>query len=120
MKFLVDESVEFPVVIFLRTLGHDVASVAENFSSVRDADVLAAAHKEHRVLLTNDKDFGELIFLRGLPHHGVVLLRLLREDVPSKIERLRVLLETHGDDLQENFTVVALDGIRVRRTRAVS
>lgn len=120
MKFLVDESIEFPVVTFLRTLGHDVVAVAEDFPSVRDADVLAAAHKEHRILLTNDKDFGELIFLHGLPHHGVVLFRLLHEDALSKIDQLRVLLETHGDELSENFTVVRHDAIRIRRLWAVS
>jgi len=120
MKFLVDESIEFPVVTFLRSIGHDVVSVAEDFPSVCDTDVLAAARRAKRILLTNDKDFGELIFLHGLPHQGVILLRLFEEDAQSKIDRLRVLLETHGDDFSGSFTVVSPDAVRIRRTRSVS
>jgi len=120
MKFLVDESIEFPVVTFLRSIGHDVVSVAENFPSVCDTDVLATARQTKRILLTNDKDFGELIFLHGLPHRGVVLLRLFEENAQSKIDKLRVLLETHGNDLPGNFTVVSPEVVRIRRTRAVS
>lgn len=119
MKFLVDESVEFPVVTFLRSLGHDVVAVAEDFPSVRDEEVLDAAQKGNRILLTNDKDFGELIFLHGLLHCGVVLFRLPYKDARSKIDHIRVLLETHGDELAGNFTVVGQDAIRIRRTRTV-
>lgn len=107
MKFLVDESIEFPVVTFLRSIGHDVVSVAEDFPSVCDTDVLAAARQAKRIL-------------HEPPHRGVVLLRLFEEDAQSKIERLRVLLETHGDDLPGNFTVVSPDAVRIRRTLSVS
>lgn len=54
MKFLADESIEYAVVVFLRSLDHDVVSVADDFSSAMDKDVLAFAHKEKRILLTND------------------------------------------------------------------
>ncbi len=120
MKFLVDESVEYPVGTFLRSSGHDVVAVAEDFPSTSDTDVLAAGRRERRILLTNDKDFGVLIFLHQLPHHGVILLRLFEEDAQSKIERLRFLLETHRDDLPEHFTVVSPDAVRIRRTRSIS
>lgn len=120
MKFLVDESVEFPVVTFLRSIGHDVVSIAEDFPSIRDTDVLAAARRAKRILLTNDKDFGELIFLHGLPHRGVILLRLFTENAESKVDSVQRLLETHGNDLSENFTVVTPDAVRIRRTRSVS
>ncbi len=120
MKFLVDESVEFPVVTFLRSIGHDVVSVAEDFPSVRDTEVLAAARRTKRILLTNDKDFGELIFLHGLAHRGVILLRLFIEDAQSKINSVQKLLEIHGEDLLENFTVVTPNAVRMRRTRSVS
>lgn len=120
MKFLVDESVEYPVVTFLRSMGHDVTSVAEDFPSIRDTDVLAAARRANRILLTNDKDFGELIFLHGIAHRGVILLRLFSEDAQSKIDSIKTLVEKHGDDLSENFTVVSSDTVRIRRTRSVS
>lgn len=104
MKFLVDESVEFPVVTFLRSIGQTPVSIAEDAPSIRDTDVLAAARRAKRILLTNDKDFGELIFLHGLAHRGVILLRLFTEDAETKIDSVKMLLETHGDDLSENFT----------------
>ena len=70
MQFIVDESTGAAVVEFLRSDGHDVLAVAEAMPEANDQDILARAAREKRVLVTNDKDFGELIFRDGRVHTG--------------------------------------------------
>ncbi|MCL4489624.1 MAG: DUF5615 family PIN-like protein [Chloroflexi bacterium] len=74
MKFLLDESADLPLAMFLRESGHDVTAIAHDYpQALKDREVLAIAYREQRILLTNDRDFGELIFRQRLPHSGVVL-----------------------------------------------
>ena len=77
MNFLADESVDQPIVVRLRDDGHDVVAVAEIAPTIPDTAVLAQANQRGDLLLTADKDFGELVFRRKLlSTRGVVLLRL--------------------------------------------
>lgn len=62
MRFLADESCDFAVVRALRAAGHDVRAVAEAMPGGDDEDVIALAARDHRLLLTEDKDFGQLVF----------------------------------------------------------
>lgn len=117
MKFLVDESVEFSVVLFLRDSGHDVIAVAENFPSLEDTKVLLFGKNERRIVITNDKDFSGLIFLHQLPHAGVIFFRLPEEDAESKIEKLKLLLRTYPKRLPNSFVVVTPDKIRIRPSK---
>lgn len=118
MKFLVDESVEYRVVEFLRSAGHDVASIAEDAPSTQDAQVLSRARRAKRILLTNDKDFGTLVFFDRHPHVGVILMRLPKEDASSKINKLRLVLSRYGDILSESFIVITQENVRVRRSKS--
>jgi predicted nuclease of predicted toxin-antitoxin system len=76
VNLVADEGVDRPVVEHLRQDGHDVVYVAELSPGVADEEVLQQANARSAVLLTADKDFGELVFRQGLVHSGVVLLRL--------------------------------------------
>ena len=76
MNLLADESVDGPVVERLRQEGHEVVYVAEISPSVVDEEVLQRANTSAALLVTADKDFGELVFRQGRLHAGVVLLRL--------------------------------------------
>lgn len=77
MRLLANENFPRRAIEALRAAGHDVAWVAEDCPSIRDADVLALAVREARVLLTQDKDFGELAYRSRLPATcGVVLFRV--------------------------------------------
>jgi predicted nuclease of predicted toxin-antitoxin system len=67
MRFLVDESTGAAVVEYLRRSGHDVLAVAETMRQEEDPPILTLAFDEARILITNDKDFGELIFRTGKP-----------------------------------------------------
>ena len=70
LEFLVDESVEFRIVLFLRSLGFDVISISEENPSIFDPEVLHIAYKQKRVLITNDKGFGRLVFKEKQKSYG--------------------------------------------------
>lgn len=76
MKFFADESVDRHIVERLRREGHRVWYVAEMDPGIPDDVVLALANQETALLLTADKDFGEIVFRQRLHTHGVVLIRL--------------------------------------------
>ena len=103
MKFLADENIEKPVVEYFRGEGHDVLWIAEIQKAITDEEVLSITRREKRILLTNDltndKDFGELIFLQKKVTSGIVLLRFKTEDALSKVMVLRKVLSTYIDKL---------------------
>jgi len=88
VRWLADECVDAGLVSHLRTDGHDVVSMAETATAASDDEVLIQAQTEGRVLLTEDKDFGDLVFRRGQPVPGVVLLRIASARHRLKIIRL--------------------------------
>jgi predicted nuclease of predicted toxin-antitoxin system len=115
VKFILDESVEYRLAGYLRAQGHDVTAIAHDYpGGLSDRDVLAIAQTEGRLLVTNDRDFGELIFRERLPSCGVILFRLLAATPERKMARLDVVLERHQADLDQ-FIVVTDRRVRVRR-----
>lgn len=103
MKFITDENLGIQIPQFLKSLGYDVISAIEVALSKPDIDILAIANEENRILLTTDKDFGELVFKEKLVHSGVILLRLKDESVANK---KRVLLRelASGKIIKGKFT----------------
>jgi predicted nuclease of predicted toxin-antitoxin system len=99
MRFIVDESTGQGVANFLKALGHDVAVVAEEMLQAEDQDILARAVADARIVVTNDKDFGDLVFRNGLPHAGILLLRLVNESAANRIAVVKSVLEGHAADL---------------------
>lgn len=114
-RFLVDESVDFPVVLFLRNNDYDSASIAEDSPSLEDIKILKQAYEQNRILLTNDKDFGSLIFKEKLKSKGLILFRLKDQSSQAKIEILKYILENYKERLQGNFIVVTKNKIRIRK-----
>src|SRR5439155_11165576 len=99
MRILANENVPGPVVTALRTAGHDVLWVKESMTGAKDRDVLARAHSEARLVVTFDKDFGELAVRHRLPAaSGVVLFRLRGRAVAALTSR---------DDWAGHFAVVS-------------
>lgn len=86
MKLLADESVDWPIIARVRANGHNVVSIAEDAPGVADDGVLARAYSEARILITSDKDFGELVYRQHQPHAGVLLLRLAGFEEITKCE----------------------------------
>ncbi len=117
---MVDESTGMAVVNYLRSLGYDVLAVAETISQAADSDVLARASSEGRILVTNDKDFGELAFRVGQVHQGVLLLRLQDESPTNCVRVLKAVLEQYAARLPSHFTVATESGVRIQPARSIS
>jgi predicted nuclease of predicted toxin-antitoxin system len=114
MRLLANENFPRVAILALRELGHDVFWVAEGCPSVRDQLVLDLAVQESRVLLTLDKDFGELAFRQGLPATcGIVLFRMT--PVPSLVAESARLVFAENADFVGKFVVVEHGRIRERR-----
>src|ERR1041384_4156787 len=106
MRFLVDECTGPAVVEWLRGEGHNVFSVFAEAQGSMDEDVLSRARAENRILITNDKDFGEMIFRERREHNGVIFLRLSDERSANKIRVLQHLLENYSAKLSDQFVTV--------------
>ena len=113
MKFLVDECTGPSVAYWLVSLGHDVYSVFDESQGMTDEDVLSKAFSEERILITNDKDFGEMIFRERRPHRGVIFLRLGDERSANKITVLKQVLGSHFDRIEDQFVTATENRIRI-------
>ena len=112
MKFLLDVCVASrPLHKVLADLGHDVLSAENGYAHTSDEALLALAYRQDRVLVTEDKDFGELIHVRRLPHRCVV--RFAGLSTVEQVEAMRDLIERHGDAMREG-TIIVVTGKRVR------
>ncbi|HEX3314150.1 MAG TPA: DUF5615 family PIN-like protein [Gemmataceae bacterium] len=114
MKLLADESVDHGIIDHLRACGHDVASIAEESPGASDDVILARAFREGVVLLTEDKDFGELVYRKRRPHAGVVLLRVSGLSKSAKLDLVTEVIDQHGDELVGAFAVVESGALRLR------
>ena len=117
MRLIVDENVSGTVIHALREQGHDVLSVKEEMRSESDETILRRAQDEGRIVVTHDKDFGELAFRWRLQAScGVILLRL--SGVSPENDNQRILKVMNGEvDLRGHFTVVTDDLVRIRPLR---
>jgi predicted nuclease of predicted toxin-antitoxin system len=115
MKFLLDQRADFRLIPHLRQLGHDVQVISRQYpSSLPDADVLAIAREEQRILIVADRDFGELIFHHGVAHAGVMFFRLPGARLQTKIEQLTTVLTDYAKELERGeFLVVTPSQIRI-------
>jgi len=114
LKFLDDECCDSELVASLRRDGHDVLYQLEENAGAEDEDVLKRAFKEERILITEDKDFGELVFRLRKRTVGIVLLRIDVSERDLKWPRLKKLIENHSDRLPGHFIVVSIDKFRIR------
>jgi predicted nuclease of predicted toxin-antitoxin system len=92
-QIVADESVDFRIVTALRAAGLIVYSVAEELPSITDISVLSIAVKKQALLITEDKDFGELVFRLKLPHTGVLLVRI--EEANHKLSSVIASIKEH-------------------------
>ena len=115
MKFLLDESAEYRLHPFLQKLGHDIKAIAYDYpNALTDRDMLDIAIDENRILITNDKDFGELIFRQRFYHRGIILFRLRGANVQTKQKRLQEVLTAYKDQLK-HFLVITPKSVRIRK-----
>jgi predicted nuclease of predicted toxin-antitoxin system len=118
LDWLADENIDQALVERMRAAGHDVAYVAELSPGIPDQEVLELARLEGRLLLTSDKDFGELVYRQGLATSGVVLLRLPGLDRGAAVERVLAAVADAAAQLRGRFSVVTPEATRVRKAPA--
>jgi len=115
VRYLADESVERQIVDALRQAGYEVDYIAEIAPGADDSDVLARANRQESVLITGDKDFGELVYRGGQQSAGVVLFRLSGLTQQRKATIAAKVFADHAADFASAFSVVTASGVRVRR-----
>ncbi|HEY9797596.1 MAG TPA: DUF5615 family PIN-like protein [Leptolyngbyaceae cyanobacterium] len=115
MRFLANENFPLRSVNRLREAGYDIASITEDSPGVTDSEVLARAADEERIILTFDRDYGELIYRLRMPSPiGVVYFRYQPLTPNEPAENLLRLLDIEGLFVEERFTVVERNQVRQR------
>jgi len=114
VKLVADEGVDRQVVERLRGDGHEVLHVAELDPGIGDEFVLQEADRSGALLITADKDFGELIFRQQRASHGVFLVRLAGLSPEHKAELVVASLKEHGQEMMDAFSVLSRTSLRIR------
>jgi predicted nuclease of predicted toxin-antitoxin system len=116
MKFLIDQDVYAVTVRLLKSLGHDTLTAAEiGYTQASDIELLTAAQERDRILLIRDRDFGNLVFVRGI-NVGVIYLRILPSTLKESHRELESVLMTHSEEeLRHAFIVIEPGRHRFRR-----
>jgi predicted nuclease of predicted toxin-antitoxin system len=103
----------------LRASGHDVISMSDVAPRATDAEVMSRANSEIRLLLTEDKDFGDLVFRQARPVPAIVLLQIDSTRRSHKGARLLTAIDRFGDNLLRNYTVIEAARFRSRPLRLI-
>jgi predicted nuclease of predicted toxin-antitoxin system len=114
LKLYADEGVDRQIVEGLRAAGFDVAYAAETDSATADEFILGKAATEGRLLVTSDKDFGELIYRLGKASNGVMLIRLAGLSAELKARLVVEAFASQSDELPGAFSVLSPGQLRVR------
>jgi predicted nuclease of predicted toxin-antitoxin system len=113
MKLLLDTCVSRGAQVELASAGHDVVHTGESEPDPGDEEILAQAHRDSRILITLDKDFGELAIIRGHEHSGIV--RLVEISAKRQGAVCKVIIEQYGEQLAAGAIVTVEPGrVRVR------
>ncbi len=114
MKFLADESTDRQIVERLRKEGLEVWYVAEMDPGISDDDVLELANYNSAILITADRDFGELVFRQGRISRGIILVRLAGLSPAKKAELVFSGIKEHASEIEHAFSVISAGTIRIR------
>ena len=106
IKFLANVNVEKPLIDFLNEKGFDVKWVTNIDKRMPDDRVCEIANSEQRIIITNDKDFGEIVFYQKKIAYGIILLRVKGQNSSEKIILLDKLLENYLDKIANHFVVL--------------
>lgn len=117
MRFLANENFPDPSIVMMRAQGLEVASIRVEAQGAKDHEVISRARHEGSVILTLDKDYGELIFKRGVIDPPAVLFLRYRGRDPQAPARLVLGLLATNTELLNRFTVLEEDGVRQRAYR---
>ena len=114
LKFILDVGVGNKVGAYLSSEGYDATLISKINPSMTDSDILSIAKNEERMVITMDKDFGELVYHSRKVHKGVLLLRLEDANGDEKVEVMRFIMESFADQLEGRFCVFKNGQLRIR------
>ncbi len=116
MNILADESVDYRIISFLRKHSFNVIAIIDNDASIPDTEVLEKANEQNALLITEDKDFGELVFRLKIAHKGILLLRFLNIEIDIQNKKVLEALKIHERQLSNNFSTLTDSKLRIRQT----
>lgn len=114
LRILADESVDYRIVKALRNKGFEVVSIVEENPGIPDKDVIGHAKINNALLLTEDSDFGEWVFVHKARNISVIFLRYKAKEIESISDSLIKTLIDYGVSLSGKFVVITVNKIRVR------
>lgn len=114
MNLIADESVDFNIILHLRKNGYMVFSISEDSPGISDDAVLKIALEKESIVLTEDKDFGELVYRFKRKNMGIILIRLIGVEVEVKLKIIQEVFEKYFAEMNHKFTIIGKDNIRIR------
>lgn len=116
MKFIANENIPFEVVINLRKAGYNLIRIDEIKKGLSDDEVIKLTNKENGILITFDKDFGELVFKKRMLVGGIILIRIKPKNISYIFDRILYLLNSNIE-IKRNFIVLEEDKIRIKQIK---
>ena len=113
IKFLADVNVEKPLVDYLLEQGYDIKWIPDYDCEMFDEDLLQMASEEQRILITNDKGFGDLIFLQKKLNVGTILFRVKGQRSEEKVKLMRKLLMGYREKLLNHYVIISKSKVRI-------
>lgn len=113
--FIADESLNHNLIIALRKAGHEVFSIQEEMPSIGDEEIALMSLHPPKIIISQDKDFGEIVYHKNLKVAGVILLRYLQADYFTIENRLINYIAEHLGDCLGKFIVINSKLIRIRQ-----
>ena len=115
LKFIVDVGVGKTIERYLQKEGYDTKAVRDVDPSMEDEQIIRVAVTEKRIVITMDKDFGELVYHSSMEHCGVLLLRLEDANGAENLEVIQSIMKNYSDRLMNCFCVFQNDKFRIRK-----
>ena len=115
LKFLVDVGVGKGIEEYLNEKGYDTKAVRDIDPGMEDEEIIRIAVTENRMIITMDKDFGELVYHSSIEHSGVLLLRLEDATGTEKLQVVKHILSNYANRIRDCFCVFQKDKFRIRK-----
>jgi len=115
LKFLIDAGVGKKIENYLHEEGYDIKAVRDIDPCMEDENIIRTAFLENRMVITMDKDFGELAYHSSMKHSGVLLLRLEDATSSTKLKVVKFIIENYSDRIKNCFCVFQNDKFRIRK-----
>lgn len=115
LSLLADENIDQRLVSSLRLAGISVYSVAESSPGITDEEVMTLSENLSAMILTDDKDFGEIVFRKQRSCRGIVLLRLTGVDYSRKADHVIQVIDRYGSEMIGKFVVITAERVRMRK-----